>query len=49
MRGNPITGQARGPSIADTVARGQRILEDRPEPQDSSSADSLQDALTMER
>ncbi|MGJ3262584.1 MAG: hypothetical protein ACFE0R_05040 [Salinarimonas sp.] len=32
MRGNPITGAARGVSITDAVERGQRILEDRPEP-----------------
>lgn len=32
MRGNPITGAARGVSITDTVERGQRILEERPEP-----------------
>ncbi|GGK36200.1 hypothetical protein [Salinarimonas ramus] len=32
MRGNPITGAAQGVSITDTVARGQRILEERPEP-----------------
>ncbi len=32
MRGSPITGAARGVSITETVERGQRILEDRPEP-----------------
>lgn len=32
MRGSPITGSARGVSITDTVARGQEILKDRPEP-----------------
>ncbi|WP_029032347.1 hypothetical protein [Salinarimonas rosea] len=32
MRGNPITGAARGVSITDAVERGQRILEERPEP-----------------
>lgn len=32
MRGNPITGSARGVSITEAVERGQRILEGRPEP-----------------